>query len=141
MPAVELHGVLFHDRDYKATVTGTANGLAMALFAAAWFQPFSEWEATFDALVAPFAVKAPARHLRPLSSSNETLPTTMDRPGGLKVVDAHGQSLAYVYSREKPDDAKGLHHQPTSGSIPLTLLRGRVSHRNDTDKLRGTSLG
>ena len=37
MVAVELHGVLFHDRDYKATVTGTANGLAMALFAAAWF--------------------------------------------------------------------------------------------------------
>jgi hypothetical protein len=36
----------------------------------------------------------------------------MDRPGGLKVVDAHGQSLAYVYSREKPDDAKGLHHLP-----------------------------
>ena len=23
-------------------------------------------------------------------------------PGGLKVVDANGQSLAYVYSREKP---------------------------------------
>ena len=24
--------------------------------------------------------------------------------GGLKVVDANGQSLAYVYSRERPDD-------------------------------------
>jgi len=26
-------------------------------------------------------------------------------PGGLKVVDAQGQSLAYVYSRENPGDA------------------------------------
>jgi hypothetical protein len=26
-------------------------------------------------------------------------------PGGLKVCDANGQSLAYVYSRENPDDA------------------------------------
>ena len=26
-------------------------------------------------------------------------------PGGLVVRDANGQSLAYVYSREKPDDA------------------------------------
>jgi hypothetical protein len=26
-------------------------------------------------------------------------------PGGFKVLDANGQSLAYVYSREKPDDA------------------------------------
>ena len=27
------------------------------------------------------------------------------RPGGLKVCDANGQSLAYVYSRENPNDA------------------------------------
>jgi hypothetical protein len=33
-------------------------------------------------------------------------PWTVEKiPGGLKVVDANGQSLAYVYSREKPDDA------------------------------------
>jgi hypothetical protein len=31
--------------------------------------------------------------------------TVVTIPGGLKVVDAQGQSLAYVYSREKPDDA------------------------------------
>ena len=34
--------------------------LALALFAAAWFHTFSEWESTWRALVAPFAVKAPA---------------------------------------------------------------------------------
>jgi hypothetical protein len=34
-------------------------------------------------------------------------PWTVEKiPGGLKVVDANGQSLAYVYSREKPDDAQ-----------------------------------
>jgi len=27
-------------------------------------------------------------------------------PGGLKVCDANGQSLAYVYSRENPDAAR-----------------------------------
>jgi hypothetical protein len=27
-------------------------------------------------------------------------------PGGLKVVDANGQSLAYVYSRENANDAR-----------------------------------
>ena len=33
-------------------------------------------------------------------------PWTVEKiPGGLKVVDANGRSLAYVYSREKPDDA------------------------------------
>jgi hypothetical protein len=26
-------------------------------------------------------------------------------PGGFKVLDANGQSLAYVYSRENPNDA------------------------------------
>ena len=36
--------------------------------------------------------------------------------GGLKVCDANGQSLAYVYSREKPDDA----HQ----AKVLTEVRG-----------------
>lgn len=34
-------------------------------------------------------------------------PWTVERiPGGLKVCDANGQSVAYVYSREKPDDAR-----------------------------------
>jgi hypothetical protein len=33
-------------------------------------------------------------------------PWTVERiPGGFKVVDANGQSLAYVYSRENPNDA------------------------------------
>ena len=33
-------------------------------------------------------------------------PWTVEKiPGGLKVVDANGQSLAYVYSRETPADA------------------------------------
>jgi hypothetical protein len=33
-------------------------------------------------------------------------PWTIEKiPGGLKVCDANGQSLAYVYSRENPGDA------------------------------------
>jgi hypothetical protein len=37
-------------------------------------------------------------------------PWTVERiPGGLKVVDANGQSLAYVYSRETPDAAAIAH--------------------------------
>ena len=33
-------------------------------------------------------------------------PWTVEKiPGGLKVCDANGQSLAYVYSRENPNDA------------------------------------
>jgi len=40
-------------------------------------------------------VKEDSRHL----STVETI------PGGLKVCDANGQSLAYVYSRENPNDA------------------------------------
>jgi hypothetical protein len=39
---------------------GFAVLLAMILAAAAWFDTITEWEATFHALVAPFAVKAPA---------------------------------------------------------------------------------
>jgi hypothetical protein len=31
--------------------------------------------------------------------------TVVQLPGGLKVVDAQGQSLAYVYSRKHPADA------------------------------------
>jgi hypothetical protein len=31
--------------------------------------------------------------------------TVVQVPGGLKVVDAQGQSLAYVYSRKHPADA------------------------------------
>jgi hypothetical protein len=34
-------------------------------------------------------------------------PWTVEKiPGGLKVVDANGRSLAYVYSRETPPDAR-----------------------------------
>jgi hypothetical protein len=34
-------------------------------------------------------------------------PWTVEKiPGGLKVCDANGQSVAYVYSREKLDDAR-----------------------------------
>jgi hypothetical protein len=33
-------------------------------------------------------------------------PWTVEKiPGGFKVIDANGQSLAYVYSRENPNDA------------------------------------
>jgi hypothetical protein len=39
-------------------LTGIA--VLLALFAAAWLHTFSEWESTWQALVAPFAVKAPA---------------------------------------------------------------------------------
>jgi len=46
--------------DTMDTLTGFGVLLALALFAAAWFHTFSEWEATFHALVARFAVKAPA---------------------------------------------------------------------------------
>ena len=44
-----------------------------------------------------------------LDHDRKTLPTTWTVEkiaGGLKVVDANGQSLAYVYSRERPDDAR-----------------------------------
>jgi hypothetical protein len=46
--------------DTMDVLTGLGVLLAMALFAAAWFYTVSEWEATFNAFVAPFAVKAPA---------------------------------------------------------------------------------
>jgi hypothetical protein len=37
-------------------------------------------------------------------------PWTVEKiPGGLKVVDANGQSLAYVYSRDDPADAVTAH--------------------------------
>jgi hypothetical protein len=41
-------------------LTGIAVLLALVLFASAWTQTFTEWESTWGALVAPFAVKAPA---------------------------------------------------------------------------------
>ena len=43
-----------------------------------------------------------------LRNSNEALPRTMvleQIPGGYKVLDANGQSLAYVYGRETKADA------------------------------------
>ena len=39
-------------------------------------------------------------------------------PGGLKVCDANGQSLAYVYSRENPNDA----HMAKAVSAPPSRL-------------------
>jgi len=34
-------------------------------------------------------------------------PWTVEKiPGGFKVIDVNGQSLAYVYSRDNPNDAK-----------------------------------
>jgi len=34
-------------------------------------------------------------------------PWTVEKiPGGFTVIDANGQSLAYVYSRDNPNDAK-----------------------------------
>lgn len=46
--------------DTMDVLTGFGILLALALFAAAWFHTFSEWESTWRALVAPFAVKVPA---------------------------------------------------------------------------------
>jgi hypothetical protein len=48
------------DDDTMDVLTGFGALLALALFAAAWFHTITEWESTFHALVAPFAVKAPA---------------------------------------------------------------------------------
>jgi hypothetical protein len=48
------------DDDTMDVLVGLGVLLALALFAAAWFHTVSEWESTFQALVAPFAVKAPA---------------------------------------------------------------------------------
>jgi hypothetical protein len=48
------------DDDTMDVLIGFAILLALALFAAAWFHTFSEWESTWQALVAPFAVKVPA---------------------------------------------------------------------------------
>jgi hypothetical protein len=40
------------------------------------------------------------------TATNGTWPWTVEKiPGGLKVLDANGQSLAYVYSRETKDAA------------------------------------
>ena len=39
-------------------------------------------------------------------SDHETPPWTIEQiPGGFKVIDANGQSLAYVYSRDNDSDA------------------------------------
>jgi hypothetical protein len=40
------------DDDTMDVLTGIGVLLALALFAAAWFHTFTEWERTFDALVA-----------------------------------------------------------------------------------------
>jgi hypothetical protein len=54
------------DDDTMDVLTGLGVLLAMFLAAAAWFHTVSEWEATFHALVAPFAVKAPASPAAPI---------------------------------------------------------------------------
>jgi hypothetical protein len=53
------------DDDMLDVLTGIAVLLGLALFAAAWFYTFTEWESTWRALVAPFEVKTPAPSLSP----------------------------------------------------------------------------
>jgi hypothetical protein len=53
------------DNDTMDVLTGIGV-VALALFAAAWVHTVSEWESTFHALVAPFAVKAPASPPAPI---------------------------------------------------------------------------
>ena len=48
----------------------------------------------------------PLRYSLAMSERRFPPPWTVETiPGGLKVCDANGQSLAYVYSRENPNDA------------------------------------
>ena len=60
----------------------------------------------------PARLSAPARYCetpRVMSERRFPPPWTVETiPGGLKVCDANGQSLAYVYSRENPNDAPVL---------------------------------
>ena len=57
----------------------------------------------------PARLSAPARYCetpRVMSERRFPPPWTVETiPGGLKVCDANGQSLACVYSRENPNDA------------------------------------
>jgi hypothetical protein len=68
-------------------------------------------------------------------------PWTVERiPGDLKVVDANGQSLAYVYSRESPTDARtaGVLTEDEAGRIASNIAnatspsanhqRARIAH-------------
>ena len=44
--------------------------------------------------------------VNPISNRRFPPPWTIERlPGGFKVVDAHGQSLAYFYARDNDNDA------------------------------------
>jgi hypothetical protein len=62
--------------------------------------------------------------LDPPSAKQMTLSTTMDRwriPGGFKVLDANGQSLAYVYARETKDAANIAGVLTEDEAMPLHL--------------------
>ena len=49
-------------------------------------------------------------------------------PGGFKVSDATGQSLAYIYSRENENDAQGGQEPPglAAAGSRVTGLTGRL---------------
>jgi len=50
-------------------------------------------------------------------------PWTVERlPGGFKVIDANGQSLAYFYARENDNDAN------TAGVLPMDEARRSAIH-------------
>ena len=50
--------------------------------------------------------RAPFFFIETMNDRRFPAPWTVEQiPGGLKVCDANGQSLAYVYSRENPNDA------------------------------------
>ena len=47
------------------------------------------------------------REWEPMTDRGFPAPWTLEKiPGGFKVIDANGQSLAYVYSRDNPNDAE-----------------------------------
>jgi hypothetical protein len=57
-------------------------------------------------------ISSPGRRTLPgrfsicLNSSRPIFCRTVEKiPGGFKVIDANGQSLAYIYSRDNPNDA------------------------------------
>jgi hypothetical protein len=66
--------------------------------------------------------------VNPISNRRFPPPWTIERlPGGFKVVDAHGQSLAYFYARDNDNDAG-------TGGV-LTMDEARRFARRRYDKL------